>query len=61
MSTVERRGRPRGGGLGTLRPWAWVGMGLILGAVAGWAAGNPAAGFGVGVALGVTFAYAKGA
>lgn len=38
--------------------WAWIGAGLILGAIAGWAAGNLAAGFGVGAVLGITFAYA---
>lgn len=38
--------------------WAWIGAGLVLGAVAGWAAGNLPAGFGVGAALGVTFAWA---
>ena len=38
--------------------WAWIGLGLIVGAIAGWAAGNVAAGFGVGAALGITFAYA---
>lgn len=39
-------------------PWAWIGTGLIVGAIAGLAAGNLAAGFGVGAALGITFAYA---
>lgn len=41
-----------------LGAWAWVAFGLIVGAIAGWAAGNLAAGFGVGAALGITFAYA---
>ena len=40
-----------------LGSWAWVGIGLIVGAIAGLAAGNPGAGFGVGAALGITFAY----
>lgn len=42
----------------TFRTWVWIGLGLIIGAVAGLAAGNLAAGFGVGAALGITFAYA---
>jgi hypothetical protein len=37
--------------------WARIAIGLTVGAIAGWAAGNLAAGFGVGAALGVTFAY----
>ena len=41
-----------------LAAWAWIGLGLIVGAIGGLAAGNLAAGFGVGAALGVTFAYA---
>ena len=41
-----------------LAAWAWIGFGLIVGAIGGWAAGNLAAGFGVGAALGITFAYA---
>ena len=38
--------------------WAWVAFGLIVGAIGGLAAGNLAAGFGVGAALGITFAFA---
>ena len=49
-------------GLGRTRrrlgAWAWVGIGLIVGAIAGLAASNLPAGFGVGAALGITFAYA---
>ena len=41
-----------------LAAWAWIGFGLIVGAIGGLAAGNLAAGFGVGAALGITFAYA---
>ena len=41
-----------------LGAWAWVAIGLSVGAIAGLAAGNLAAGFGVGAALGITFAYA---
>jgi len=48
----------RGRTLKRFGPWAWVGFGLIVGAIGGLAAGNLAAGFGVGAALGITFAYA---
>ena len=41
-----------------LAAWAWIAFGLIVGAIGGLAAGNLAAGFGVGAALGITFAYA---
>lgn len=40
-------------------PWAWIGAGLVVGAIAGLAAGNLPAGFGVGAALGITFAYTR--
>lgn len=48
---------PGSGCVEALRTWVWLGLGLSIGAVAGLAAGNLAAGFGVGAALGITFAY----
>jgi len=42
---------------GRLGAWGWVGIGLVLGAIAGLAAGNLSAGFGVGAVLGITFGY----